>query len=177
MAYLKLIRRRRSCALTEEEWQAMEAGWRLLPPRPGLALPYAAPRPVDWDVLCFWCRGYHLASEVKTCMSIPSKRSVTAKSGLSASAVQPGELFGKLPELWDFLTRRVDEDGKARQSPSISLKCEPSGFRLTLNDNHTGLYASLQGGGPVDLLEQAELRLAANEIDWRVSDRSQSRRK
>jgi hypothetical protein len=128
-------------------------------------------------VLCFWCRTYHLASEVESCMAIPMKRSTTGQPGASGSSAQPGEHFSSLPELWDFLTRPKDGDGRQRQVASLSLKCEPSGCRLTLNDNHTGQYASLMATSPWEAFQMVELQLAAGEVEWRQSSHNTGKRK
>lgn len=170
MVYLRRVLKRRPASLTEEEWlrcwQARRseasygaASWILTPVS---ALP---------DVLCPSCRTYHQQGQEHVCMCPLPTQADRERLRLSSSAIAtPGQLLSPFPELLAFLCKTSLEGGISRQPGKLSLVCESGMWKVTLNDETTGLYASLTGQGLDDLFLTIEERLERSEMPWRVSN-------
>jgi hypothetical protein len=120
-------------------------------------------------MLCCCCGENHVSMRVSEWMAIPTKRSREEEHGTSMSGATPGKLLGSLPELWDFLTRPKDQDGKIRALATLSVKCERSGLRVSLNDEHSGSYATAIGVDLESVLTSLEKQLKEDTIDWKQS--------
>jgi hypothetical protein len=106
---------------------------------------------------------------VKCQMALPRKSENGQATGLSGSPVLPGKLFAEYSSLWEFLTLSHWPDGKKRRTGRLSLSCDVGGLRLSLSDEETGLYASINGATVDDLLLLAEVALRDATMAWRVS--------
>lgn len=139
------------------------------PPRWDVGSP--DPRPVrsDWDVLCWWCRTVHPASEVEKCMALPTKRAVVGQNGSSTLSALDAGLLKPYSEIWAFLTQRSYPDGTKRQTGRLSLSCGSDGLVLSCTDDQTGQYCTLNGKSLDDLFLAFEAGLAASDLPWRES--------
>lgn len=169
MVYQRRVVKRRPASLTDEEWSQLTALGRQTRP----SWPHSDYLPEEvtpaWNVLCWWCRGVHLASEVEACMALPRKIATVegcSSSTLSASDAGPLKPYS---ELWAFLTQTTFEDGSKRQPGKLSLSCESGNVGLSLNDGETGQYAFLEAANLTDLLKDANKRLEENRVPWRAS--------
>lgn len=139
------------------------------PPEDGWHLACPTPLPADWDVLCWWCRDRHPASEVDSCMALPRKVALPSGEGSSTSSCSPGMAFEMLPNVWEFLTAISFADGTKRKTGRLSLSFASQTLTVTLVDEETGQYAALSGSCLDDLAQLIEARLAKDELPWRAS--------
>lgn len=123
----------------------------------------------EWTILCWWCRGYHLASEVEKCMSLPRKIAPASSCGESSSNALAAGLLTAFPEIWAFLTSRNYPDGSKRRTGRLSLHCGLDGMVLSATDEETGLYTTLVAKSLDDALLELETGMAADSVHWRVS--------
>jgi len=139
------------------------------PPPWDVGSPGPRPEKPDRTVLCHWCRLYHPASEVESCMALPEKRAIVERNGLSTSTALAVGLLQQYSELWAFLTARTYPDGRKRRTGRMSFSCGLEGLVLSCTDEETGLYCSLAGKSVDDLFLQFETGLAAGDLPWRES--------
>jgi len=124
-------------------------------------------------VLCHFCREMHPAAEVEQCMVLPRKEDVKGHlNGSASSALDPGP-WKQYSELWSFLTSTTYPDGSQRATGRMSFSFESGFLRLSLNDDETGSYATLQSRSILTILEEAELRLADGSLSWKPSKYAQ----
>jgi len=120
-------------------------------------------------VLCWWCREYHSPDEVQACMVLPRKSATADSCQLSTSNALVAGQWGQFPALWEFLTASVYPDGVSRKTGRLSVSFESGLIRLSLTDDETGQYASLNGRNLDDLFLNVELGLSENTLSWKAS--------
>jgi len=139
---------------------------------PGMTYPAVVIR----KVLCCFCREMHSPGEVEQCMVLPRKEDVKGQlNGSASTALDPGPLK-QYSELWSFLTSSTYPDGTPRLTGRISLSFESGMLRLSLNDDETGSYATLNSRSYLTILEEAELRLADGSLSFKPSKYAQKGR-
>jgi hypothetical protein len=112
---------------------------------------------------------YPSLPEVGLCMVLPRRgQSNQTKHSSSSAALVPG-VFKELPELWAFLTASTFPDGAKRKTGRLSFSCDAGNVVLSLNDPESNQYVTLSGRNVQELLETAELKMVADELDWRRS--------
>lgn len=136
------------------------------------------PKPIvhDWMVLCHHCRDRHRASEVPTCMALPTRKAPAERSTSSTSSALAAGLLTPYSEIWAFLTATAYPNGAKRRTGRLSLSCESASLRLSVTDEETGLYATFQGSSLDDCLLAFEAGLAAEEVPWRESKYAKGRK-
>jgi hypothetical protein len=169
MAYQRRVVKRRPASLTEQEWLEMTTRPPVWPPLSDVGSPAARPGPVDFDVLCWWCRCRHRASEVDQCMALPRKSAAAGPSPSFTSRLLVAGLLTPFCETWAFLTATTHPDGASRVTGRLSLSCESGQLKLSCTDDETGQYASLTGPSLDDLLLTFETGLEAGTVPWRMS--------
>jgi len=153
----------------KEFWDnILSISWKWPPPW-DCGSPDPRDEPVSRDVLCWWCRTVHNATEVEKCMALPDRQSARVTSTSSTSSASVGTLLKPYSEIWAFLTVKTYPDGRARQTGRLSLSSDLAGLALSLTDVQTGLYCCLRGQTLDDLLLLAESGLAANDLAWQES--------
>lgn len=153
----------------------LSISWTWPPPwDPGSPIPVKLP--LDREVLCWWCRTVHLASEVEQCMALPMRKAGANGTSSSTSNVAIGKLLAQYLETWAFLTSRTYPDGSKRLTGRLSLSCGSGGIILSATDDQTGLYCSLTGSTVDDLLLAFEAGLAAGDLPWRDSKYAKGRK-
>lgn len=76
------------------------------------------------------------------------------------------ELAGKFPALHEHLTRSRDDDGKPRQTCSLTIYGQQGAFRAFLNDRDSGASLGVTGGTLQGLLGALEAELESPEPNW-----------
>jgi hypothetical protein len=176
MSYYRRVVKRRPACLTDAEWENRAAAGRAFFPESGFKALGIPPPDLRRRVLCCWCREVHWADEVVSCMAVPEKRAATSGSTFSTSSVERGEMFKQFPELWAFLTAPLTASGAKRLPGKISLSLESTGFRMTLQDDHSGQYASFQAKSVDDCMLAHEVGLSDGSTPWRPSNFTKSKR-
>ena len=76
------------------------------------------------------------------------------------------ELSKKFPALHEWLTRQLDDEGKPRQTASLTVYGVPGGFKGFLNDRGTGASLSAESDSFKGLLTALEGELESDAPQW-----------
>jgi hypothetical protein len=76
------------------------------------------------------------------------------------------ELAAKFPAVHEHLTRSRDDDGKARQTSSLTVYGQQGGLRAFLNDRDSGASLGVTAGTLQGLLAALEAELESPEPSW-----------
>lgn len=169
MVYSRRVVKRRPASLTPEEWDNIVAGRIKWPPAGDAGSAEPDDLPADRTILCWWCREYHRASEVKGCMGLPMKKATQGNSTSSTSSVLVPGLLAAFSEIWAFLTATSYPDGSKRRTGRLSLSCESGQLKLSLSDDETAQYICLSSTSLDDALLAAEVGMAEGTLSWRES--------
>lgn len=80
----------------------------------------------------------------------------------------PSALEAIYPELWNFLTDCVWEDGAKRELPTLLFFQEGLMWKICLSDKALDRVAFVTGHTPDDALETLAARLETDSLDWRA---------
>jgi len=89
-----------------------------------------------------------------------------AGSGLS---VPPADLVARFPALWEYLWVDRWEDGKKRETSSITIFWGDGRLKGCLNDKANARVLFVAGETLTALLEALEAALASDQAEWRPS--------
>lgn len=76
------------------------------------------------------------------------------------------ELAGKFPALHEYLTRSRDDEGKARQTASLTVYGHAGAFKGFLNDRDSGGSLGVQSDSLAGLLRALEAELESDAPSW-----------
>jgi hypothetical protein len=176
MSYYRRVVKRRSACMTDEEIATLAAKAR------EHALDLAKANAV-WKepvlptvILCWWCRQQHSPAEVDRCMAMQRPDVKSGQNGASSSSVRIGSLLSNFSEVWEFLTKSVYQDGKPRQTGSLSLRLASGGLQVTLTDPSSASFCTLTMESIDDALLAFEVGLKENSLPWRASNYSKPRK-
>lgn len=94
-------------------------------------------------------------------------RKKTPGAGLHAS---PDLVKGHYPNLAEWMTAALYEDGEKREAPTMTLWASGGQWKLTLKDRAEGLVMWLSAEKLLELLMLAEQFCQEEEAPWRVDD-------
>lgn len=97
------------------------------------------------------------------------RKDVSAASGTTLHA-SPDLLKGNYPQLAEWLTAAVYDDGSRRESPTITIWAAGGQWRLSLKDRAEGLVMWLSAEKLLEVMQLAELFVLSEEGPWRVDD-------
>ena len=89
-----------------------------------------------------------------------------AQGSLDKPDAHDPELAAKFPALAEHLTRSTDDEGKPRQTCSLTLYGSPGGFRAFLNERDSGASLAVTGGTLAGILAALEAELESPEPAW-----------
>lgn len=82
--------------------------------------------------------------------------------GMVASAFGEG-----YPALWEYLTLAAWDDGKPRQTATLTVFCEEGVVKLCLNDRDQDRSGWVSAATVETALERLDADLREDEVDWR----------
>jgi hypothetical protein len=101
------------------------------------------------------------------------KRAIDSRKGNKQAARPADEEFAvTYPALWDFLTCDKHSDGKARARSTLTVFCEASTFKASLNDRDQGCSGFASGDTFTAVLGALDQALQDGTLDWRFWDRN-----
>jgi len=177
MPYWRRVVKRRPASLTESEWLDMVERGKLprleTPARPGRTWPA-----VDVSDLVFRRQLDDLSWRLeKLCMAMLRPTVSGPANGSLSSLASQGQLLRDFSELWEFLTGLTYQDGKPRQTGSISLKCFAGKIQVTLTDPSGGCYCCQSSASLDDAFLALEIGLKEGTLPWRPSGYAKEKRK
>jgi len=132
--------------------------------------PFPVPAgPVDREVLCWWCREVHLASEVESCMKLPRKNAAVAGSESSTLKSSDAGPLSPFSAILAWLSQTCFEDGTRRQTGRLTLSFESGMWGLSFVDTESQQYAFLEGRNLEEMLLIADDKLDKDMMPWRAS--------
>ncbi len=139
--------------------------------RPGWQIPKRNSFGLCWphDILCWWCRRMHPASEVATCMAIERPKPALDNGSTSSLTAKRPPWLSQFPELWEFLSKPSYKDGTPRQLGKVSFGLNSAGIQMTLTDPSSSTYCSRNYPTMEDALLAFELGLADGSLTWKAS--------
>jgi len=120
--------------------------------------------------LCYWCLMVRWGDKESVCMGFPTQPVAANGQQSSESSALVAGPFKQFSELWDFLTTTQMPTGESRVTGRLSLSFESGFLKVSLTDDQTRSYCSLQGRNLDDLLAEIDLRLGDGSLPWRVSN-------
>lgn len=97
-----------------------------------------------------------------------AERRVPRGPGPVASRVDhSSKLALQLPALWEYLTLCEWEDGKERETASLTVFFGEGLLKACISDKDAGLVAFVSGESLEGLLQALERGLAEGTLDWR----------
>lgn len=117
----------------------------------------------------YWSISFSALPEVGLCMVLPRKSVGAGTRSTSSSVALDAGPLTRFSELWAFLTAVAYPDGGKRKTGRLSFSFDAGALSLSLNDPETNQYCVLTGTSLTSLLEDAELKMAADELAWRKS--------
>jgi len=114
---------------------------------------------VFWDAASFAAREDHA-------MAFLRKLTRPAQGALDKPDPVDQELASKFPALHEHLTRSTDDDGKRRQTSSLTLYGQAGGFRAFLNDRDSGASLGVVADSVAGLLRALEAELESDSPNW-----------
>lgn len=112
-----------------------------------------------WDVATFAAREDHA-------MAFLRKLQRPAQGALDKPDPVDPEISSKFPALHEHLTRSVDDEGKRRQTCSLTLYGASGGFRAFLNDRDSGASLGVVSDSIQGLLRALEAELESDAPNW-----------
>lgn len=106
------------------------------------------------------------------------RRQIAQSERLSSRAsAGPCPVRAAYPELDEFLTKEVWEDGSDRESGAFMVVSDEGRLKIWLKDEDSGCSCWITGATLGELFDRACAALAGGDVDWRPLNGKQKRRK
>jgi hypothetical protein len=112
-----------------------------------------------WDAATYAAREDHA-------MAFLRKLSRPAQGALDKPDPVDQDMAAHFPALHEHLTRSRDDEGKPRQTCSLTLYGQPGGFRAFLNDRDSGGSLGVVADSVTGLLRALEAELESDAPNW-----------
>jgi hypothetical protein len=101
-------------------------------------------------------------------MALKKPLKPTSASSASSAQAGHGKCLTGWPNVLDFLSTPVWEDGTRRETGKLTLYCEFGRWKAVVQDRELKRVAFLSAETPDDLLSVLDDGLGSDSLDWRV---------
>lgn len=91
------------------------------------------------------------------------------EASAAAGAWSPSSgILSKCPGITEYLSKSLYEDGKPRQTSTLTVFIEGGMVKVALNDRDVERSSYMSGEGLEDALRSLEKHLVEEKVDWRA---------